>query len=66
MKRFSYRGRNAQGKIFRGQLEATTQSTAADQLLRQGIIPLEIKLITDNGLLQIGRASCRERVCLYV
>ncbi|WP_163923331.1 type II secretion system F family protein [Photobacterium sp. Alg240-V54] len=43
MKRFSYRGRNAQGKIFRGQLDAVTQSVAADQLLRQGIIPLEIK-----------------------
>lgn len=48
MKRFHYRGRNAQGKTFRGQLDAVTQSVAADQLLRQGIIPLEITPITNN------------------
>lgn len=48
MKRFNYRGRNAQGKIFRGQLDAVTQSVAADQLLHQGIIPLEIKQTTNH------------------
>ena len=48
MKRFNYRGRGAQGTILRGQIEALTQSAATDQLLRQGIIPLEIKLATHH------------------
>ncbi|KJG21300.1 MSHA biogenesis protein MshG [Photobacterium iliopiscarium] len=48
MKRFNYRGRGAQGTILRGQVEALTQSAATDQLLRQGIIPLEIKLATHH------------------
>ncbi|MCD9507171.1 type II secretion system F family protein [Photobacterium phosphoreum] len=51
MKRFNYRGRSVQGNIQRGQLEAPTQSAATDQLLRQGIIPLEIKLATENSSL---------------
>ena len=48
MKRFNYRGRGAQGNIQRGQVEALNQSAAADQLLRQGIIPLEIKPAMDK------------------
>ncbi|OBU26176.1 type II secretion system F family protein [Photobacterium aquimaris] len=48
MKHFSYRGRNTQGKILRGKLDAVTQSVAADQLLRQGVIPLEITPTTNN------------------
>lgn len=48
MKRFNYRGRSAQGTILRGQVEALTQSVATDQLLRQGIIPLEITLATHH------------------
>ncbi|MCQ1057128.1 type II secretion system F family protein [Photobacterium sp. ZSDE20] len=40
---FNYRGRSAQGGIKRGQLDAASQDAAADILMRQGIIPLEIR-----------------------
>ncbi|MGR5064788.1 type II secretion system F family protein [Photobacterium sp. DNB22_13_2] len=40
---FNYRGRSAQGDIKRGQLDAASQDAAADILMRQGIIPLEIR-----------------------
>ena len=40
---FNYRGRSSQGDIKRGQLEAASQDAAADILMRQGIIPLEIR-----------------------
>lgn len=40
---FNYRGRSAQGGIKRGQLDAASQGAAADILMRQGIIPLEIR-----------------------
>ncbi|PSW09600.1 MSHA biogenesis protein MshG [Photobacterium rosenbergii] len=40
---FNYRGRSSQGDIKRGQLEAASQDAAADILMRQGVIPLEIR-----------------------
>ena len=40
---FNYRGRGNQGELQRGQIEAASQEAAADQLMRQGIIPLEIR-----------------------
>ncbi|WP_299019237.1 type II secretion system F family protein [uncultured Photobacterium sp.] len=40
---FNYRGRGNQGELQRGQVEAATQEAAADLLIRQGIIPLEIR-----------------------
>lgn len=40
---FNYRGRSSQGDIKRGQLDAASQDAAADILMRQGIIPLEIR-----------------------
>ncbi|PSW10222.1 type II secretion system F family protein [Photobacterium sanctipauli] len=43
MPQFIYRGRGAQGELQRGQIEAATQDAAADLLIRQGIIPLEIR-----------------------
>ncbi|MGF1700078.1 type II secretion system F family protein [Photobacterium makurazakiensis] len=43
MPQFIYRGRGAQGELQRGKIEAASQDAAADLLIRQGIIPLEIR-----------------------
>ncbi|MEZ8094883.1 type II secretion system F family protein [Photobacterium swingsii] len=40
---FNYRGRDSQGKMLRGQLDAASQEAAADILMRQGVIPLDIR-----------------------
>ncbi|WP_041394544.1 type II secretion system F family protein [Photobacterium profundum] len=40
---FNYRGRGSKGQLQRGQVEAANQEVAADVLMRQGIIPLEIR-----------------------
>lgn len=39
---FSYRGRDAQGKLMTGQVEAATQQAVAEQLLKRNIIPMTI------------------------
>ncbi|QUJ67145.1 type II secretion system F family protein [Photobacterium sp. GJ3] len=55
---FDYRGRSTQGQLEKGRLEAATEEAAADQLMRQGIIPIEIRRGTKqsqfslSGLLQ--------------
>ena len=41
---FAYRGRGARGELVVGSLEAPDQNTVADQLLRTGVTPVEIKL----------------------
>ncbi|TLS17467.1 MAG: type II secretion system F family protein [Betaproteobacteria bacterium] len=43
MANFSYRGRSSGGGLVNGSLEAMSASAVADQLLLQGITPLEIK-----------------------
>lgn len=40
---FTYRGRGSKGELLRGQLEAASSDAASDALIRQGIIPLEIR-----------------------
>ncbi|NKF52344.1 type II secretion system F family protein [Shewanella sp. WXL01] len=40
---FEYRGRDAQGQSVKAQLEAASESAAADTLLSRGIIPLELR-----------------------
>ena len=40
---FSYRGRGSKGELLRGQLEAVSSDAASDALIRQGIIPLDIR-----------------------
>ncbi|KLV06159.1 MSHA biogenesis protein MshG [Photobacterium aquae] len=42
---FKYRGRGSKGEIQRGQIEAANEGSAADLLIRQGIIPLEIRRV---------------------
>ena len=40
---YQYRGRSGQGQAVTGQLDAASESAAADMLLARGIIPLEVK-----------------------
>ncbi|MCE0555807.1 MULTISPECIES: type II secretion system F family protein [unclassified Motilimonas] len=43
MATFEYKGRDAQGSPITGRLEANDETTAADILLRRGVMPLTIK-----------------------
>ncbi|WP_434358274.1 type II secretion system F family protein [Parasalinivibrio latis] len=43
MQSFNYRGRNSAGKAVSGSLEAKSEAAAADTLMKQGIIPLELR-----------------------
>ncbi|MBD8513135.1 type II secretion system F family protein [Photobacterium sp. CAU 1568] len=58
MPTFDYRGRGSQGQLKKGKLDAPTAEAAADQLMRQGIIPVDIRRgrsdspLTLSGLLQ--------------
>ncbi|KJF94351.1 type II secretion system F family protein [Photobacterium angustum] len=40
---FSYRGRGEKGQLKQGTIEASNANAAADLLIRQGVIPLEIR-----------------------
>lgn len=42
MTTYAYRGRNAQGELVSGRLEAADKSMIADQLFGSGIVPIEI------------------------
>lgn len=44
MPSYQYRGRSAQGEQVTGQLDASSESVAADQLMSRGVIPLELSL----------------------
>ena len=46
--------------------EAVTNSIVHAYPERVGYITISAKIFTDNSIEKIGRASCRERVCLYV
>ncbi len=40
---YAWRGRNAQGELMQGQLEAMTEDAVADQLLAMGLVPVQIQ-----------------------
>lgn len=40
---YAWRGRNAQGELMQGQLEALTEDGVADQLLAMGLVPVQIE-----------------------
>ncbi|HEY8940063.1 MAG TPA: type II secretion system F family protein [Cellvibrio sp.] len=40
---FEFKGRNAEGRLITGQLDATNPDAAANQLLGRGITPVEVK-----------------------
>ncbi|MCE9679786.1 type II secretion system F family protein [Shewanella sp. AS1] len=41
---YRYRGRDAKGQVVTGELDATSESAAADQLMSRAIIPLSVTL----------------------
>ncbi len=43
---YAWRGRNAQGELMQGQLEALTEDGVADQLLAMGLAPVHIEPLT--------------------
>ncbi|GLP97388.1 type II secretion system F family protein [Paraferrimonas sedimenticola] len=43
MPEYQYRGRDSQGALVNGSVEAASESAAADALLRRAIIPLEVQ-----------------------
>ncbi len=45
---FSYQGRNQQGQLVNGQLEADSEDAVASHLIGTNIIPLEINIQTDK------------------
>jgi MSHA biogenesis protein MshG len=62
---FSYRGRSSGGGLVNGSLEAMSASAVADQLLLQGITPLEIKPAPrqeDGGGLKFNLTLFAEKV----
>ncbi len=64
MSAFAFRGRNARGELIRGNLDAADSSAVADQLVRTGITPVEIKPAFAAGDLNISQllARLQERV----
>lgn len=52
---FAYKGRNGHGDLVEGTLEGDDSSTVADQLVRNGIIPIEIRAL--QGVSAIGVAK---------
>lgn len=45
---YAWRGRNAQGELMQGQLEALTEDGVADQLLAMGLAPVHIEAATQT------------------
>ncbi|AXV36175.1 MSHA biogenesis protein MshG [Aeromonas hydrophila] len=43
MSSFAYKGRDSQGNAVSGVVEATTEMAAAEQLMRRGVMPTELK-----------------------
>ncbi|QJT12534.1 type II secretion system F family protein [Aeromonas sp. 2692-1] len=43
MSSFAYKGRDSQGNAVSGVMEATTEMAAAEQLMRRGVMPTELK-----------------------
>lgn len=46
---YAWRGRNAQGELIQGQLEAMTEDGVADQLLAMGLVPVQIETAVEAG-----------------
>ena len=43
MSRFAYKGRDSQGQAVSGVVEAASELAAAEQLMRRGVMPTELK-----------------------
>jgi type II secretory pathway component PulF len=47
---FEFKGRNAEGRLVIGQLDASTPDAAANQLLGRGITPVEVKALPNKSV----------------
>jgi len=47
---YAWRGRNAQGELVQGQIEAMTDNAVADQLLAMGVAPLDITVAAETAV----------------
>lgn len=54
---FAYRGRNASGELQQGTLEGDDTVAIADQLMKKGIIPTEIKPVGKISTVTVGGVS---------
>ncbi|MGL4939653.1 type II secretion system F family protein, partial [Shewanella sp.] len=52
---YQYRGRNGMGQAITGQLDASSQSAAADMLLARGIIPLEVETVKSTRTFSVAQ-----------
>ena len=54
---FAYRGRNSGGELQQGTLEGDDSAAIADQLIKQGITPTEIKSSVKEAAVESNRVS---------
>lgn len=61
---FEFRGRNTEGRLITGQLDASSPDAAASQLLGRGITPVEVKAFVETLSLseRFARATNRGKV----
>lgn len=61
---FEFKGRNVEGRLITGQLDASSQDAAVNQLLGRGVTPVEIKEFIEQLSLseRFARATNRGRV----
>ncbi|HTF98465.1 MAG TPA: type II secretion system F family protein [Cellvibrio sp.] len=61
---FEFKGRNAEGRLITGQLDASNQDAAANQLLGRGITPVEVKEFIEQLSFseKLSRATNRGKV----
>jgi len=64
MATFAFRGRNAQGELVRGSLEAADSGAVAEQLVRTGVTPVEIRATMVSTGVDVSQfiARMKERV----
>ena len=56
---FAYRGRDSQGRAVSGQVEATNEQAAGEQLLRRGILPTALRPCRESPGGSCWRAESR-------
>ena len=61
---YEFKGRNVEGRLINGQLDASSQDAAVNQLLGRGVTPVEVKEFIEQLSLseQFARATNRGRV----
>ena len=61
---YEFKGRNVEGRLISGQLDASSQDAAVNQLLGRGVTPVEVKEFIEQLSLseRFTRATNRGRV----